>query len=654
MTFDGKSESVRDVQFNPVLSTDFACAFENGTVHKWDMRAPKIYEKKLSAHNGLVLSIDWHPEGRYLASGGRDKLIKIWDMQSEQRKPSYHIQTLASISRIQWSPMSYLSSYQAGTTNYNQDFHQKSFIASCSLVSDNRIHIWDLDRPHVPVYTFESHTSPSTGCLWRDQFTLYSVSKDETFVVNTFPTGQNKGSGFRPTDFMSCTSLSWNCAEDMVVSSRINSGTQGSVGTTGEGIPIDEKSISRRTYNDMAVNSGSPLLNYFLNGPNSNSPNFVESNSLTWAGSSVPTTLSSAVAGQSFESEIMNNPNIDRISHRYSDTPANLEEFDSTYKSTVSSYFSRRIAPRKPTMSSGLTNASQSLKKPIKTGHFSPEHYQKLSVMESRTFDPDVFSTLAGKFNLLSNWDDLNRLAEICLENSNVCQSIGEDDKSKFWEIMSIVTLYQKDYMEYFASNTENSSQEPFSLKDMISKIQLKQLDFKDFFLKTFNWYLDQGDVQTCVYLVLLFGRCSSLAADAFTEIPRSTLEQVFISYIEILQRFQLFIESTAIINNTEFESIRNINQKSTSFYTSCARCFKPILTSKNQKGYWCCDRCGQMLPPCSICKLPVKGVFVTCNICGHGGHIKHLKEWFKRNRECPTGCGHICVFDCDLNELDS
>jgi hypothetical protein len=41
------------------------------------MRSPKLYERKLNAHNGLALAIDWHPEGRYLASGGRDKVIKV-------------------------------------------------------------------------------------------------------------------------------------------------------------------------------------------------------------------------------------------------------------------------------------------------------------------------------------------------------------------------------------------------------------------------------------------------------------------------------------------------------------------------------------------------------------------------------------------------
>lgn len=32
MKFEGKSESVRDVQYNPMVSHDFAAAFETGTI----------------------------------------------------------------------------------------------------------------------------------------------------------------------------------------------------------------------------------------------------------------------------------------------------------------------------------------------------------------------------------------------------------------------------------------------------------------------------------------------------------------------------------------------------------------------------------------------------------------------------------------------
>jgi len=41
------------------------------------MRNSSIFERKWSAHNGLALTVDWHPEGRFVASGGRDKLIKV-------------------------------------------------------------------------------------------------------------------------------------------------------------------------------------------------------------------------------------------------------------------------------------------------------------------------------------------------------------------------------------------------------------------------------------------------------------------------------------------------------------------------------------------------------------------------------------------------
>ena len=46
--------------------------------------------------------------------------------------------------------------------------------------------------------------------------------------------------------------------------------------------------------------------------------------------------------------------------------------------------------------------------------------------------------------------------------------------------------------------------------------------------------------------------------------------------------------------------------------------------------------------------KVPVKGVYVWCPGCGHGGHLEHAVDWFlgvdnKLRKMCPTGCGHIC-----------
>lgn len=47
---------------------------------------------------------------------------------------------------------------------------------------------------------------------------------------------------------------------------------------------------------------------------------------------------------------------------------------------------------------------------------------------------------------------------------------------------------------------------------------------------------------------------------------------------------------------------------------------------------------------PSSHSLQPVRGVYVWCPGCSHGGHVAHMQEWFGQgNRECPTGCGHAC-----------
>ena len=43
--------------------------------------------------------------------------------------------------------------------------------------------------------------------------------------------------------------------------------------------------------------------------------------------------------------------------------------------------------------------------------------------------------------------------------------------------------------------------------------------------------------------------------------------------------------------------------------------------------------------------KSPVKGVYVYCPGCGHGGHLEHALEWFAVHEFCPTGCGKIFDF---------
>ncbi|KAF3212654.1 SEA (Seh1-associated) complex subunit [Orbilia oligospora] len=172
MTLWGKSDAVRDVQFNALNAVHFAAAFDNGTIQKWEWRmggTAHSYLKKISAHNGPVFSIDWHPDGKYVASGGRDKTVKVWDFgegDTQNKRPVHTISTMAAIGRATWRPR--------GVSTRE--------IATCAMTHDNRITVWDIKRPFVGKYAFDEHTNATSGLLWKDENTLWSCSKDQMFV----------------------------------------------------------------------------------------------------------------------------------------------------------------------------------------------------------------------------------------------------------------------------------------------------------------------------------------------------------------------------------------------------------------------------------------------------------------------------------------
>ncbi|KAF3932703.1 hypothetical protein ABW19_dt0203724 [Dactylella cylindrospora] len=170
----------------------FAAAFDNGSIQKWEWRmggTAHSYLKKISAHNGPVFSIDWHPDGKHVASGGRDKTIKVWDFgenDSQNKRPVHTISTMASIGRATWRPRG------VGTRE----------IASCAI-SHDRITVWDIKRPFVGKYAFDEHTNATSGLLWKDENTLWSCSKDQMFVQHDLSYGMN------PINSLNHSTVAW-------------------------------------------------------------------------------------------------------------------------------------------------------------------------------------------------------------------------------------------------------------------------------------------------------------------------------------------------------------------------------------------------------------------------------------------------------------
>ena len=106
--FMSNTESIRDVQFNPHNQYQVASVSEHGKVQLWDCRRPDRWEKQWPGHSEHVFACEWHPEVRgWLATAGRDKLVKVWDTLGNQRTvpfPDHIVHTIGPVGKVKWRP----------------------------------------------------------------------------------------------------------------------------------------------------------------------------------------------------------------------------------------------------------------------------------------------------------------------------------------------------------------------------------------------------------------------------------------------------------------------------------------------------------------------------------------------------------------------
>lgn len=86
-------------------------AYEDGTVRIWDqttlnspeMMMPGNVPGVLYGHGGGVISFSWHPNGNFLASGGEDGTVRIWDVGTGQAIEVIQTST-ETVYSVAWSP----------------------------------------------------------------------------------------------------------------------------------------------------------------------------------------------------------------------------------------------------------------------------------------------------------------------------------------------------------------------------------------------------------------------------------------------------------------------------------------------------------------------------------------------------------------------
>eukprot|EP00003_Mantamonas_plastica_P002587 TRINITY_DN1197_c0_g1_i4.p1 TRINITY_DN1197_c0_g1~~TRINITY_DN1197_c0_g1_i4.p1 ORF type:complete len:724 (+),score=210.90 TRINITY_DN1197_c0_g1_i4:452-2623(+) len=696
VTFLGNSAEVRDVQFSPFWPNFFVAVFDNGSIQLWDIRKTSSCTQRIHGHDGPVLSVDWHPEDKMMiATGGRDRLVKVWNLNNGTSKPTNTVQTIASVSRVKWRP--------------NHPYQ----IASCSWAMDSMIHIWDIQKHFIPLATFTDHKDVASTLLFHkdNDSKLLSSSKDSSMVLNYVD------EAYKPYENINTSSLSWNIHQNIAaicdpVDREVQAGTSspqlvhslfGLTSSLSEdggvnSIASASSRDSRSTFSEQDKMGNMIITNVNAHQIRQSHQSIFSPEAFQFLATNyrlIPNEGESLKDLCTYNAEVAKAALQPHISHTWHMLMM-FHEFRQLEEATVQD-ISTRIQPNKTLVVDHDDISSQLLESghPLRSDSTAlPTPLSLVQVLNgggnTRTQSTEVASLPSStRLNRKRNTLDLQIIADDVSSNNfdfdNGMAGGANDTLSDPYltefdftndastgegsQQLQMTTsrngsnlnngLSRDSLSTHLSSNPSSSvhnnrsfSVDAVDVSDQLKELGVNQLssyllmnssvlnslflDTDSQILDTLQHYSEQGDVQTCVTLCIAMDEALPVHNDEM----KSQIRAWTSAYLELLQRFQLHHVATEVINHSKDEKIRALNLAGSRIESMCAKCKKAL----NHTGRYC--KSCKSVKKCSLCNAPVKGMFVWCDGCGHGGHLKHIKEWFSEQGVCPSGCGHQCDFE--------
>jgi WD40 repeat protein len=211
----------KDAKFDPFHPHILAAIYENGSLHVWDRRKMDTVLHRISAHTDSATALAWSPTVEWMiATGSRDKTVKIWDLGSPNDEEVHHshgpasnvvvlqrpinvIMTAGTVNRIAWRPNSDAQalpspSYARTAARRNAHFHLATCIADKGDVS-----VWDASSAsRIPACIARGLVEGCIGLEWMD--TPQPTPFSETLLRN--PSSIARGDGKKNSSFVSSAS----------------------------------------------------------------------------------------------------------------------------------------------------------------------------------------------------------------------------------------------------------------------------------------------------------------------------------------------------------------------------------------------------------------------------------------------------------------
>ena len=273
----------------------------------------------------------------------------------------------------------------------------------------------------------------------------------------------------------------------------------------------------------------------------------------------------------------------------------------------------------------------------------------------------------------------------LLLHNGKVASSLNLNSIAQTWSMLAVLidsvhfnssspSSVPTSYPATDSNENEEQSEEESGEEESDNKM------IKDTILETMEYYSRKGDVQMVVTigLILNWGKSipyhhkplsqnltpstttphpTTTTATTTTPHPTSTttttttteedkkIRRWVEGYLEVLERWELWSKASEVRKLCGVEGVKERSKINTGYgRVSCGTCEKSDKIG--EKGWWC-KRCAKGMAVCAVCHQVVRGIWAWCQVCGHGGDMKCMKDWFETRgeKECPFACNHCCTF---------
>lgn len=147
--------AIRDISFDPFHEQYLSSVSDNGNLLVWDLRSAEAPLSRIASHSTASQTLAYSLSQEYrLATGGRDKTIKVWDLSSIEEtahyiRPTHMISSSASVAKVRWRP----------------DFPDQ---LACSLVEKSELVVYDINMPNLGVSVLCGHSEACSDFDWVD------------------------------------------------------------------------------------------------------------------------------------------------------------------------------------------------------------------------------------------------------------------------------------------------------------------------------------------------------------------------------------------------------------------------------------------------------------------------------------------------------